>query len=81
MLELRLELMRALRSHTRHLATLACAITQLGRAAKTVHLLDYCNDPRYRRRIILGQLNRGEGRHDLARQVRAALAAAQLLGA
>ena len=45
MLELQPELMRALRSHTRHLATLARAITQLGRAAKTVHLLDYCNDP------------------------------------
>ena len=74
------ELMRALRSHTRHLATLARAITQIGRAAKTVHLLDYCNDPRYRRGI-LGQLNRGESRHDLARQVRAALAAAQPLGA
>ena len=73
-------LMRALRSHTRHLATLARAITQIGRAAKTVHLLDYCNDPHYRRRI-LGQLNRGESRHDLARQVRAALAAAQPLGA
>ena len=74
------ELMRALRSHTRHLATLARAITQLGRAAKTVHLLDYCNDP-HNRRTILGQLNRGESRHDLARQVRAAPAAAQLLGA
>lgn len=57
--------MRALRGHT-HLATLARAITQIGRAAKTVHPLDYCNDPHYRRRI-LGQLNRGEGRHDLAR--------------
>ena len=51
--------MRALRSHTRHLATLARAITQLGRAAKTVHLLDYCNDP-HNRRTILGKLNRRE---------------------
>jgi hypothetical protein len=33
-----------------------------------VHLLDYCNDPVYRR-AILGQLNRGEGRHELARRV------------
>ena len=74
------ELMRALRSHTRHLATLARAITQLGRAAKTVHLLDYCNDP-HNRRTILGKLNRRESRHDLARQARAAPAAAQLLGA
>jgi hypothetical protein len=35
----------------------------------------------HNRRRILGQLNRGESRHDLARQVRAAPAAAQLLGA
>jgi hypothetical protein len=35
----------------------------------------------HNRRRILGQLNRGERRHDLARQVRAAPAAAQLLGA
>lgn len=61
------ELMRA-RSHTRHLATLGRAIAEIGRAPKTVHLLDYCNDPAYRRPII-GQLNRGEGRHDLARKV------------
>ena len=74
------ELMRALRSHTRHLATLARAITRLGRAAKTVHLLDYCNDP-HNRRTILGKLNRRESRHDLARQAPAAPAAAQLLGA
>ncbi len=35
---------------------------------KTIHLLDYCNDPIYRR-AILGQINRGEGRHELARRV------------
>ena len=62
------ELMRALRSHTRHLATLGQAIAQIGRVPKTVHSLDYCNDPLYRRPII-GQLNRGEGRHDLCRDV------------
>ena len=62
------ELMRALRSHTRHLATLGRAIAQIGRVPKTVHSLDYCNDPLYRRPII-GQLNRGEGRHDLCRDV------------
>ncbi len=62
------ELMRALRSHTRHLATLGRAIAALGRVPKTIHLLDYCNDPIYRRAII-GQLNRGEGRHDLSRRV------------
>jgi TnpA family transposase len=33
-----------------------------------VHCLDYCNDPLYRWPII-GQLNRGEGRHDLCRDV------------
>jgi TnpA family transposase len=62
------ELMRALRSHTRHLATLGQAIAQIGRVPKTVHLLDYCSDPAYRR-PILGQLNRGESRHDLSRNV------------
>ncbi len=35
---------------------------------KTIHLLDYCNDPIYRR-AILGQINCGEGRHELARRV------------
>ena len=34
------QLMRALRSHTRHLTALARAIAQVGRAAKTIHLLD-----------------------------------------
>ena len=62
------QLMRALRSHTRHLSNLARAIAQIGRAAKTIHLLDYCNDETLRRRI-LAQLNRGEGRHALAREV------------
>jgi TnpA family transposase len=66
MLELQSALMRALRSHSRHLATLARAITQIGRAAKTFHPLDDCNHPHYRRGI-LGQLNRGERRHDLGR--------------
>ncbi|MGO9955276.1 MAG: Tn3 family transposase [Solirubrobacteraceae bacterium] len=62
------ELMRALRSHTRHLATLGRALAAVGRVPKTIHLLDYCNDPIYRR-AILGQINRGEGRHELARRV------------
>ena len=62
------QLMRALRSHTRHLSNLARAIAQIGRAAKTIHLLDYCNDETLRRRI-LAQLNRGESRHALAREV------------
>jgi TnpA family transposase len=49
---LRSELMRALHSHTRHLATLGRALAAIGCAPKTVHLLDYCNDPVYRRAIL-----------------------------
>jgi TnpA family transposase len=62
------QLIRALRSQTRHLATLARALQHIGRAPKTIHLLDYCNDAHFRRRILV-QLNRGEGRHGLARDV------------
>ncbi len=62
------QLVRALRSHTRHLASLARALQHVGRAAKTIHLLDYCNDQPFRRRILT-QLNRGESRHALARDV------------
>ena len=62
------QLIRALRSQTRHLATLARALQHIGRAPKTIHLLDYCNDEHFRRRILV-QLNRGEGRHGLARDV------------
>lgn len=62
------QLVRALRSHTRHLASLAKALQHVGRAAKTIHLLDYCNDQPFRRRILT-QLNRGESRHGLARDV------------
>ncbi len=45
---------------------LARALAELGRVAKTLHLLDYLRDESYRRRILL-QLNRHEGRHRLAR--------------
>jgi len=62
------QLVRALRSQTRHLATLARALQHIGRAPKTIHLLDYCNDEHFRRRVLV-QLNRGEGRHGLARDV------------
>jgi TnpA family transposase len=62
------QLVRALRSQTRHLATLARALQHIGRAPKTIHLLDYCNDEHFRRRILV-QLNRGEGRHGLSRDV------------
>ena len=62
------QLVRALRSHTRHLAILAGALQHIGRAAKTIPLLDYRNDEHFRRRI-LAQLNRGEGRHALSLEV------------
>jgi TnpA family transposase len=47
-------------------STLARAIGELGRIPKTLSLLSYIDDETSRRRIVL-QLNRGEGRHHLAR--------------
>jgi len=47
---------------------LARAISELGRVPKTLHLLTFVDDESYRRRILV-QLNRGEGRHSLARAV------------
>lgn len=44
------QLFRALRSRTRHLASLARALQRGGRAARTIHLLDYCDDQPFRRR-------------------------------
>jgi TnpA family transposase len=49
-------------------STLAKAIGELGRIAKTLYLLNYVDDEDYRRRILT-QLNRGESRHRLARAV------------
>lgn len=49
-------------------STLAKALQELGRIAKTLYLLNYVDDEDYRRRILT-QLNRGEGRHRLARAV------------
>jgi len=47
---------------------LARAIGELGRVIKTLHILNYCHDPTYRRDI--GRvLNRGENRNRLARDV------------
>ena len=40
----------------------------MGRLVKTLYLLRYIEDGAYRRRILV-QLNRGEGRHQLARVV------------
>jgi TnpA family transposase len=51
-----------------HPTTLARAIAELGRIPKTLHLLNYLDDEYYRRRIQI-QLNRGEGRHGIARHV------------
>jgi TnpA family transposase len=48
--------------------TLSKVIAELGRIAKTLYLLAYIDDETYRRRILI-QLNRGEGRHSLARTV------------
>jgi TnpA family transposase len=47
---------------------LARALEELGRLIKTLYLLRFIDDEAYRRRI-LAQLNRGEGRHQLARIV------------
>lgn len=47
-------------------STLAKAIGELGRIAKSLFLLAYLSDPAYRRRILI-QLNKGESRHSLAR--------------
>jgi TnpA family transposase len=60
-------LMRSLQTSNRP-STLARAIGELGRIAKTLYLLAYIDDESYRRRILT-QLNRGEGRHRVARAV------------
>ena len=47
---------------------LAQAIIEVGRINKTIYLLNYIDDEDYRRRILT-QLNRGEGRHAVARAI------------
>ena len=47
---------------------LAQAIIEAGRINKTIYLLNYIDDEDYRRRILT-QLNRGEGRHSVARVI------------
>ena len=61
------ELLRALQGGGRP-STVARAIAELGRVAKTLYLLAYLDDASYRRRILT-QLNRGEARPSLARAV------------
>ena len=51
-----------------HASTLARAIGEVGRIAKSLFLLAYLDDAAYRRRVLT-QLNRGEERHRLAREV------------
>ncbi|MEJ7765310.1 MAG: Tn3 family transposase, partial [Acidimicrobiales bacterium] len=49
-------------------SSLGRALAELGRVIKTLHVLDYCHDPVYRR-AIHRILNRGESRNSLARDV------------
>jgi TnpA family transposase len=58
-------LMRTLQTNDRP-TRLARALEELGRIIKTRYMLHYIDDEAYRRRILT-QLNRGEGRHELAR--------------
>src|SRR5580692_933169 len=46
------DLLRALQGNG-HPSTLAKAIAELGRIAKTLYLLSYIDDPAYRRRILI----------------------------
>ncbi len=61
------QLMRTLHRGPRA-SSLARAVGEVGRLAKTLYLLAYIDDEDYRRRI-LNQLNRGESRHGLARRI------------
>ncbi|HLG75482.1 MAG TPA: Tn3 family transposase, partial [Ktedonobacteraceae bacterium] len=44
------------------------ALQELGRMAKTLHILEYVDDPALRRRVLVG-LNKGEHLHSLARDI------------
>jgi TnpA family transposase len=61
------ELIRTLLKSERP-SSLAQAIIEAGRINKTLYLLNYIDDEDYRRRILT-QLNRGEGRHSVARVI------------
>jgi TnpA family transposase len=61
------ELIRSLLRSERP-SSLAQAIIEVGRINKTIYLLNYVDDEGYRRRILT-QLNRGEGRHVVARAI------------
>ena len=49
-------------------SSLTQAIIEIGRINKTLYLLNYVDNEEYRRRILT-QLNRGEGRHAVARTI------------
>ena len=61
------ELIRSLLKSERP-SSLAQAIIEAGRINKTLYLLNYIDDEDYCRRILT-QLNRGEGRHGVARAI------------
>ncbi len=44
------------------------ALQEVGRVAKTLHILEYVDDPALRRRVLIG-LNKGEHLHSLARDI------------
>ena len=44
------------------------ALQEVGRLAKTLHILEYVDDPAFRRRVLIG-LNKGEHLHSLARDI------------
>jgi TnpA family transposase len=60
-------IMRTLQSGAK-MSRLAKALAEFGRIDKTLHVLTYI-DSEEKRRAILTQLNRGESRHSLAREV------------
>ena len=49
-------------------STIAAAIAELGRIARSLSLLSYVDDAAHRRRILV-QLNRHEKRHELSRKI------------
>ena len=61
------DIMRTLQARDRP-TTLARALMHLGRLIKTLHVLNYIDDPDFRRHTLV-QLNKQELRHKLARKV------------
>ena len=61
------EFVRTLQSGSRT-STIAAAIAEVGRIAKSLSLLSYVDDAAHRRRILV-QLNRHEKRHELSRKI------------